>query len=309
MDLPRPLSHGDVREAASRPRATRTPAFVVGVIRSFFADDGVTWAAGMAFYLVLSIPPLLIGVVALGDVAVGRDELVKALLGRITQVIPGEGGTVEGFAAGRGRDVAVAGVLALAWILVSGSRIFGVLTAAITGMWDVPRKGTLIQREVLRFALLVGGLVVLAVAALVSAWAGDLGPDSSPARFVGWLLGAQLVPLILVLAALTLLYLAVPPGKARVQSALAGALVATVLLRLIEFAFIEIFQASSGWQSVYGPLAGVALLMTWAIASCASIVIGAEVVILLERPDRVDQLGRGAPGEENRDAAKESGSR
>lgn len=276
------------------------PALAVGVVRSFFADDGITWAAGMAFYLVLSIPPLLIGLGAVGHVMTSRDDLVATLVGRLTQIIPGEGAAVQQLATARGRDVAVAGLLALGWILVSGSRIFGVLTASIEGMWDVPRKGGLIERELLRFALLAGALVVLVVASLVSAWAGNLDGSASPARFAAWLVGAQLVPLALVAAALTVLYRAIPPGKARTRPALAGALVATVLLRVIEFAFIEIFAASSGWQSVYGPLAGVALLMTWALAASATIVVGAEVVILLERPERLHELGIGAPGEENR---------
>jgi membrane protein len=276
------------------------PAFWLGVVRSFFADDGITWSAGIAFYLVLSIPPLLIGLGALAHLVTTRDDEVATLVGRLSQIIPGEGQAVLQLATGRGHDVAVAGVLAVGWILVSGSRIFGVLTASIEGMWDVPRRNGLIERELLRFGLLAGALVVVIVASLVSAWAGDLDGPSSPGRFAVWLVGAQLVPLVLVAAALTTLYLILPPRKAGVRAALLGAVVATVLLRVVEFGFIAIFATSPGWESVYGPLAGVAVLMTWALAAAASIVVGAEVVILVEQPERLQELGIGAPGEENR---------
>jgi membrane protein len=300
MDLPRAVSAEGEREAIAHPRLGRIAAFVVNVVRSFYADDGVTWAAGMAFYLVLSIPPLFIGLAALAHVFSAGDGQVSRLVAQLSQVIPGEGGPVQQLAAGRGDDVAAAGILALAWILVSGSRVFGTLVGGITAMWDVPRRGSLIAREVLRFALLATALVALVVASLVSAVVGDLGQDPSPGRFVTWLVGAQLLPVVVVGGLVTLLYRFVPPDAAGWRAALSGAVVATALLRIVEFAFIEIFAASSGWQTVYGPLAGVALLMTWALATATSVVLGAEVVILIERPDRIDELGAGAPGEENR---------
>jgi membrane protein len=300
MDLPRTVATEERRQAIAHPRLGRVASFVVNVVRSFYADDGVTWAAGMAFYLVLSIPPLLIGLSALAHVFSAGDGEVSGLLAQLSQVIPGEGGSVQQLAAGRGHDVAAAGILALAWILVSGSRVFGTLVGGITAMWDVPRKGSLIARELLRFALLAAALIALVTASLVSAVVGDLGADRSPLRFVTWLLGAQILPVVLVGALLALLYRFVPPDAARWRAALAGAIVATVLLRVVEFAFLEVFAASSGWQTVYGPLAGVALLMTWGLATATSVVLGAEVVILIQRPDRIHELGAGAPGEENR---------
>lgn len=299
VDLPDAISSRNARRAVTRPTPTRLIALVVAVVRAFLADDGLTWAAGMAFYLVLSIPPLLIGVAALTQLATGRHDLVAGLLDHVTRVIPGVGDTVERLAAGRGEDVAVTGVLALGWILVSGSRVFGVLASSLSAMWGIPKKGTLIRRELLRVALLLGGLVVLVLGALVASIVGDVRQDGSPAGFVVWLTGTQIVPLVLVAAALTGLYRLIPRGRAAWGAALAGAIVGTVLLRVVELAFVELFSASTGWQTVYGPLAGVALLMTWAFAASASVVAGAEVAIALQHSDRLDGDGRGAPGEEN----------
>jgi membrane protein len=309
MDLTRPGAPGreaervaaDAERLAERALRPRPIRLVVGVVRSFLADDGLTWAAGIAFFLVLSIPPLLIGVAALTQVVTGRHDLVASILGQATRVIPGEGDTVRQLADGRGRDVAIAGLIALIWILVSGSRIFGVLVGALTAMWDVPRKGTLIERELLRVGLLFGALALLAIGSLVAALAVTIPPATGAAAALAGAIATQVVPLALVGVALSLLYLTVPPDKAKPRSAVVGAVVATLALRVVELVFLELVSASPGWQTVYGPLAGVALLMTWAFAASAAVVLGAEVTIVLERPDRLDPDGRGAPGAENRE--------
>lgn len=304
MDVGGALSTDAARRAAARPRLHRLPALVVGVVRAFLADDGLTWAAGMAFYLVLSIPPLLIGIAALTQAVTGRHDLAAGLLAQATRVIPGEGETVRQLAQGRQDGFAVAGALAVGWILVSGSRVFGVLVGCLTAMWDVPRKGTLVERQLLRLGLLLASLVILAAASLAGALVADRPTDSSPLALAAWFVGAQILPLVLVFAALALLYRFVPPDAAGARAAVAGALLATTLLRVVEQAFLEIVAALPGWQTVYGPLAGVALLMTWALAASVSVILGAELVIVLERPDRLDADGRGAPGEENRGTSK-----
>jgi membrane protein len=300
MDAGGALSTDAARSAAGRLRLDRLPALLLGVTRAFLADDGLTWAAGMAFYLVLSIPPLLIGIAALTQALTGRHDLAAGILDQATGVIPGEGDTVRRIAQGREHAFAVAGLLSLAWILVSGSRVFGVLVGCLTAMWEVPRKGTLVEREALRLALLVGALLVLAVAALAGALVADRPDGTSPVALGAWFVGAQIVPLALVWGALTLVYRLVPPNRAGTRAAVAGGLLAAILLRIVEQAFLEIVSASPGWQTVYGPLAGVALLMTWALAASISVVIGAELVIVLEWPDRLDADGQGQPGEENR---------
>ncbi|HEY3524106.1 MAG TPA: YihY/virulence factor BrkB family protein [Candidatus Limnocylindrales bacterium] len=305
MDVGRTLSTDAARRAATRPRLDQVPALIVGVARAFFADDGLTWAAGMAFYLVLSIPPLLIAIAALTQAITGRHDLTTGLLDQATRVIPGEGETVQRLAQGRESGFAVAGVLAVAWLLVSGSRVFGVLVGCLTALWDMPRKGTLVERQLLRLVLLAASLVLLAVASLAGALVADRPADSSVVGLAAWFVGAQLVPLLLVFGALTLLYRFVPPDRAGTAAAVAGALLATILLRIVEEAFLEIVAALPGWETVYGPLAGVALLMTWALAASISVVVGAELVIVLERPERLDPDGRGAPGEENRGSSKQ----
>ncbi|HEU4572617.1 MAG TPA: YhjD/YihY/BrkB family envelope integrity protein, partial [Candidatus Limnocylindrales bacterium] len=218
--------------------------------------------------------------------------------------IPGEGDTVRQLAQGRESGFAVEGIVALVWLLFSGSRVFGVLVGCLTAMWGLPRKGSLVERQLLRVGLLGTSLVILGIASLAGALVADRPADGSPIGLAAWFVGAQVVPFVLVAAALAALYRFVPPDRAGTRAALAGAILAAVLLRIVEQAFLEIVAVLPGWRAVYGPLGGVALLMTWALAASSSVVLGAELVILLERPDRLDADGRGAPGEENRGTSK-----
>jgi len=91
------------------------------------------------------------------------------------------------------------------------------------------------------------------------------------------------LPFLLVLGGLFLLYLLVPRGAATWQMALVGALLAAIVLRLAQFGFWYLLTEYLDFDTAYGPLAGIAVLMTWAVVASAIVLTGAELVATLDR--------------------------
>lgn len=277
-------------------RAFRPLGMLRAVLRGYVADDGFTWASATAFYLVLSLPPLLIAAGAIAIRVVGEQAAVDFVLDQVADLLPAERALVERVVEGAVSGSDLAGLLSLPLLLVTGSRVFGTLILAIEGIWDVREHGRFVRRQLLRLALLSGAGVLVAVSAVIDFGVMTVAEATGAADGVRWALTSQLVPVVFLLAALVALYRLVPPGAAGWRATAWGAVFATVLLRLAQFLFSGYLQNVADFGTAYGPLASVAVLMTWALLASSAVILGAELVVMLERPSRRAALGHGQPG-------------
>ena len=268
-------------------------------LRNFVDQEGVQWSGAVAFYLVLSVPPLVIAAFSIGVVIVGEQTARDFVTSQVTQFLPAEQDVVRQIAT---RTISASGgaiLVSLAFLLFSGSRVFASLIAAINVMWrEVPEPG-FVRRQIVRVVMLftTGALFAVAGAAELSvALAGDAIP--SP---LSVLVRAQVLPAALLIAALFLLFKIVPRRAATWQSALIGAVVGAALLRLAQAAFTWYLVTVGNFESAYGPIASAAIVMTWALVAAAVILLAGHVVAILNdtragpgQPD--DQR---APGRDN----------
>lgn len=267
-------------------------------IRNFIDQEGVQWSGAIAFYLVLSVPPLLIAAFSIGVTVVGAETARGYIADQITQFLPARQEVIRQIVNQTISTSGPAILVSLAFLLFSGSRIFASLIAAINVMWrELPDTG-FIRRQVIRIVMLLttGALFALAGAIdLGVALAGDAIP--SPFR---WLLQSQLLPAALAMAALFLLFKVVPRRSATWQSALIGAAAGMVLLRFAQGAFTAYLATIGGFESAYGPIAGAAVLMTWALVASGVILMAAHLVAVLNQADRRSRGSErhGAPGED-----------
>ena len=57
-------------------------------LANYLDEEGLQWSGAVAFYLVLSVPPLLIAAVSIGVVVVGADAAQSFLVGQVQQFLP-----------------------------------------------------------------------------------------------------------------------------------------------------------------------------------------------------------------------------
>ncbi len=269
-------------------RVRRGLQLLLAVVRGYLADDGFTWASATAFYLILSLPPLLVAASAVAIRVIGEERAGDLILDQVADLLPAERDLVAQVVHGTINGSGVAGVIAIPFLLLTGSRVFGTLILAIEGIWDISEKGRFLRRQGLRLLLATSAGLDVIVSVVGGASRAETGVRS--------LLTSQAVPIALVFCGLVALYRLVPPDSARWRAAIAGAVLGTAILRSAQFVFSVYVERYANFQTAYGPLASVAVLMTWALLASSAVLFGAELVVILERPTRRRELGRGKPG-------------
>jgi membrane protein len=275
------------RPLSSLPRRLRL-ALLIGYrsVLNFFHHQGVSWSAAIAFWLVLSLPPLLIALSSMTGQFLGQDTARSILAEQIGSQLPAEGWLIEDIVAEEVSLVSLAGLGSLVLLLFSASRVFGALVTAINVMWKHVEVESLLKRTLKR------GLLLAATGALLLSSVGlQLGIAGSEADgpSLGEVLARYILPFLLVVGGLFLLYRLVPNGGVNWRMALLGALAAAVALRLAQFGFWFLLTEYLDFDTAYGPLAGIAVLMTWAVIASAIVLLGAELVATLDR-HRIRQL-------------------
>src|SRR3954447_14839196 len=76
-------------------RARRGLQLLLAVVRGYLADDGTTWASATAFYLILSLPPLLIAATSIAVAIVGQQAAADWVLDQVVDLLPAERSLVE----------------------------------------------------------------------------------------------------------------------------------------------------------------------------------------------------------------------
>lgn len=272
--------------------------------RNFIDQEGMQWSGAVAFYLVLSVPPLLVAAFSIGVVVVGEQTAREYLSSQVTTFLPA-GEEIVGQLVGRTiTSTGAALPLSLAFLLFSGSRVFASLIAAIYVMWrEVPEAG-FVRRQVVRMLMLFTTGVVFALAGAADLAVAVVG-DVMPAAF-GAVVRTHVLPVALLTAGLLALFKVIPRRRATWTSALVGALLGAALLRIAQAGFTAYLATVANFESAYGPIAGAAALMTWALVASVIILFAAHLVAVVNEADATSDERRGhhrAPGDHGSDEA------
>lgn len=264
---------------------------------NYLDEEGLQWAGAVAFYLVLSVPPLLIAAVSIGVVLVGADRAQTFLIDQVEQFLPAEEGIVSEIVEQTIDASGAAALAAVAFLLFSGSRVFASLIAAINIMWQEIEPAGFWRRQIQRtgMVLTVGVLLALAgIADVVIAFAGELFDLPGAVRLLAQ---SQLVPALFLGSGLFLLFYLIPQRAATWQTALLGAVLGALALRLAQAIFTAYLRRFGGFDSAYGPIAGLAVVLTWALVASSIILIAAHFVAVLNSPDREPRRDHQLPGQ------------
>lgn len=125
--------------------------------------------------------------------------------------------------------------------------------------------------------------VLAGVADVVLAFAGEVLDLPMSVRVLAQ---SQVVPVLFIDAALFLLFYLIPRRAATWQTALIGAAVGAIALRVAQVGFTAYVRTFGGFDSAYGPIAGLAAVLTWALVASAVILLAAHLVAVMNSPDR-----------------------
>jgi membrane protein len=253
-------------------------------------DDAGHLAAGVAYYAIFSLFPLLLGVLAIMGLVLDSEELQQRFLQFVTESLPGSADFVANNVRQIVRYRGALGIGAIIGLLWSGRAVFAAVSRAINRAWSIRKDRPFyiaIPRQ-LAMVTLIGGLLLLSAAATSFIQVfndGRFGPsDQEPLLDLGLsYLALYLVPGFMTLIVFLLLYRFVPNRQMRWRYVWPGALVATVLFEVSKSLFLWYLENFAVYNQVYGSLASVIVLLFWAYLSSLILILGAEVSYEYER--------------------------
>jgi len=291
---------------ARTPKALRRPVEVaIRTVDGAIGDRLPGLAAEISFYVILSLPALIVAIVAAIpaflptiDGQDWQDELVARTLdvasvaltqSTIDSVVEP---LLRSLLEGGGVGVVSTAFVAAIWVASRAVKVVLTTTALVYG-GSSPRAGWL--QRLIGFAVTFGALVVgtilapllLAGPAFAEQAEGwfeiDLGPFVAIWRAAYW-------PTVVVLAMLAIaaLYRIAVPRRERWWRDLPGAAVATGVW-LLGSGGLRVYGAwLTGTDSVYGPLAGPIVALLWLWLTALAVLLGAELNASLTRSSATD---------------------
>ena len=114
--------------------------------------------------------------------------------------------------------------------------------------------------------------------------AGAIGARQILLKHLPSLSSAGLIILsVAIWAGFFFLYVFFPNRRVRLEAAAVGALVASILLQIAQWAFIYFQYGVNSYAAIYGALASIPVLLTWIYMTWLIILLGAEVTAAFER--------------------------
>jgi membrane protein len=242
------------------------------------------FAAGLAYYFLLSLFPGLILLAAL-LACLPMPDLFPRILDMMSRIVPGESmGLVRQITASmisphRGTLLSF-GLIGVLWSITTG---FAALIEALNVAYDVPETRSFRKTRgvALEMAVGVGGLLLAALAFQV------VGPDFGywlanrlglgPLLRLAWPYLRWGATVVFAGAAIMATYKVAPNVRQRITQILPGAFVAAVFWILLSFGLGLYFRSFAHFNKTYGTLGGAVALMVWLYYSGFVILLGAEL--------------------------------
>ena len=228
----------------------RLAILVWRVLLGMGQDDATHLAAGVAYYAIFSMIPLLLGLMAILGLVLNSPELQKQFLDFVTANIPGSSGFVSSNVGQIVKWRGVLGIGSIIGMLWLGRAVFAAMSRAINRAWGIrkDRPFYLAIPQQMAMTIILGSLVL--VSTLSSSVIQLLNNELFGASRQEPLLDLGLsyialygIPSIITLFTFLLIYRFVPNRKMRWRYVWPGALIAAALFETAKILFFWYLEA------------------------------------------------------------------
>ena len=263
------------------PIARSLATFIGRVARNFLRDDGTHMAAGVAYYAVFSLFPLMLGSIAVASFFVDSAEAQVRLVDFLTEQVPGLSTFLEDNVSGVVRARGAIGVVSLIALFWSGRAVLGAVHRVVNRAWGIPEPPHFFNQQLsqLGVGLGIGAVFVLSVGLGI---VGRLvvGTDlltETPVLQALWRLFVNTTPFLLGIGLFAYIYKYVTDVKVPWRTVLPGAVLAGVMFEAAKVGFVLYLDNFANFDQVYGGVSTVVVLMLWFYVVSVILVFGAEM--------------------------------
>jgi membrane protein len=269
--------HMLVREFRNGHLQIRAASLVYTTLLSIVPALAVSFAVMKAFNVHEELRPMLFQFLApLGDKGV---ELGVRLLDFVEHL-----------------NLAKLGSAGLGVLLLTVTSLMNKIEQALNYTWRVDRSRRFFDRFGGYFTVvMVGPLLVFTAIGFTASLMGSASlQEAASVPLVGTAIDwfNKLVPILLVIAAFTFIYVYIPNTRVRVPAALFGAVVAGVLWVSLGWLFASLVATSARYTLIYSSFAILILFMMWLYIGWLVVLVGGSVAFYRQNPEYLGLLNQ-----------------
>ncbi len=266
--------------ARAVPPLGRAGAFTFEVLGKYQKDDCLSYAAGLSFWLIVSLVPLSTLLFKLLGAVLGSRAYGPAALKTLQEIVPYLPGDFVKDAVVNSQKI---GGMGLSWIVLLFGSYWGISQldtslAHVFGLRIKKHRQTRKNHLLRQVAFLVGGLLTtviflaLVIGGALRRYLPFKQTDFLP--YLGPLLG---------LVVMTVVLQHLPRLHVKFRHAFLGAGIATALWWVAKWGFGVYLRHTMTWGIMYGSLLGIVAGLTFLYYSCAILLLGAEITAAFYR--------------------------
>jgi len=253
------------------------------VFSSFGEDEGAVYAASIAYYTLLSLFPLILGLVAILGFFLESSDTRARLVDFLSGYLPQARDLISTNAETVRNTRGAAGIIAIVGFLWSAKAVFSAINAALNRVWDVKEQRPFVVRTLQELVMVlgVGACFLLSVGATTGLrLLADLRlpvdqlNDASRTAFGA---ASFLLPIVFNIGIFAILYRMVPHTKVAWRDVWPGAIFGAIVFEIAKEAFVWYTMHFGNYNAVYGTLGTAVILLSWAYLSAVIVILGAEI--------------------------------
>ena len=257
----------------------RVVRIITATIKGAGEHDATQRAAGVAYYSLLSMFPLLLGLIAVFGYFLPSVDFQEELLEFVGENIPGATDILEENIMNIVNLRGSMGIISIVLLFWSASAMFSAINVAINRAWEVRRyRLPFLLRKTREIGMVFGigllFLISLGASGIISVL--QRVSDIAAADMIIVQVGSRLAAFLLIFVVFLLLYYLIPNTKTHWRYIWPGALLAAFLFEISRTLFILYLENLVNFELVYGSIASIILLLVWIYYSAFIMIMGAE---------------------------------
>lgn len=270
------------------PPLGRAGEFAWEVARKYYKDDCLSYAAGLSFWLIISLVPMTTLLFKVLGLVLGNRAYAEGSQRILENIVPFLPKNFVQDATVHSREVG--GGLSLSWAVLLFGSYWGISQldtslAHVFGLRIKKHRQTRKNPILRQLAILVGGLIMLVV--FMALLIGGALRKHLPLRQTELL---PYMPVLLGLVVVTVVLQHIPRLHVKFRHALLGAAISTGLWWTAKGIFTVYLNHTVTWGIMYGSLVSMVAGLTFLYYSCAIFLLGAEITAAFYRHE-VQQTG------------------
>jgi membrane protein len=247
-------------------------------------DHAIDLAAAIAYYAVLSLFPLAIGLVSLFSLVLESHSVEEEVHSFFHTYLPGSQGILTANVEAVNNIRGVLGIVSIVGLLWSSTLLFGAISRAVNRAWDIEQDRPFFIEKPRHILMALSVAPVFLISVALTTGLQVLGSEGIPVlgRFSflehnGINALFRPVPFVFSVVIFFFIYKFTPLTRTYWRYVWPGALLAALLFEASKSIFVFYLENYAAYERIYGTLASMIVLLAWAYLSGFIVVIGAEV--------------------------------